>query len=367
MASKDAQFFISEKLFTGDEWLANKAVQVSGGKIVAIMDAGSVVDSSAKHHHIIAPAFMDIQIYGAYGKLLAVYPEAASLYKLYDYCSKGGASHFQPTVATNSYEVFYRCIDAVKKYWAEGGKGCLGLHVEGPWIHPKKRGAHNEAFIHSPSIEQAKQLLEYGKGVITMITLAPEVCSKEVIDLIRSYGVIISAGHSNATYAEATEAFNEGINAATHLYNAMSPLQHRAPGMVGAIFDHPKVMCSLVPDGFHVDYSAIRIAKKMMQERLFVITDAVTETVEGQYPHHLMGDKYESNGILSGSALTMAKCVRNLVQHVGIELGEALRMASLYPAQVMGKYDCMGRIAIGYDANLVMLNEQLEVELVMNS
>ena len=111
MASKDAQFFIAEKLFTGDEWLANKAVQVAGGKIVAIVDAGSVADLPATHHQIIAPAFIDIQIYGAHGKLLAVYPEAGSLHRLYDYCSKGGASHFQPTVATNSYEVFYRCID----------------------------------------------------------------------------------------------------------------------------------------------------------------------------------------------------------------------------------------------------------------
>jgi N-acetylglucosamine-6-phosphate deacetylase len=103
-----------------------------------------------------------------------------------------------------------------------------------------KKGAHLESFIHSPSVEEAKELLEYGKGVITMITLAPEVCSKEVIELIRSYGVIISAGHSNATYEEATNAFDSGIHAATHLYNAMSPLQHRAPGMVGAIFDHDK-------------------------------------------------------------------------------------------------------------------------------
>jgi N-acetylglucosamine-6-phosphate deacetylase len=366
MASKDTQVFIADKLFTGNEWLTNKAVMVSAGKIVDIVDAYSNTDVSATHHHIIAPAFMDIQIYGAHGKLLAVYPEAGSLHRLHDYCSKGGASHFQPTVATNSYEVFYRCIDAVKKYWEEGGKGCLGLHVEGPWIHPKKKGAHIEAFIHSPSVEEAKKLLEYGKGVITMITLAPEVCSKEVIELIRSYGVIISAGHSNATYKEATAAFDNGIHAATHLYNAMSPLQHRSPGMVGAIFDHAEVMCSLVPDGFHVDFSAIRIAKKIMQERLFVITDAVTETKEGEYPHHLMGNKYESNGILSGSALTMAQSVRNLAEHVGIELGEALRMVSLYPAQVMGKADCMGRIAIGYDANLVMLDERLEVELVMN-
>lgn len=353
--------YYADKVFTGEEWLQKQVVTVQDGKIVNISAAASLAEIPAEKYPVIAPAFMDIQIYGAYDRLLAVYPEAASLHKLYDYCSKGGASHFQPTVATNATEVFFACIDAVRAYWKEGGKGCIGLHVEGPWLHPVRKGAHLEKFIHSPSVEEAKELLEYGKGVITMITLAPEVCSKEVIELIRSYGVIISAGHSNATYAEATTAFDEGITTATHLFNAMSPLQHRAPGLVGAIFNHPKAMASIVPDGFHVDFAAIRIAKKIMQERLFVITDAVTETTEGPYPHHLAGDRYESNGILSGSALTMASSVRKLVHHVGIEPGEALRMVSLYPAQVMQKAHTMGRIANGYDANLVMLNNEWEV------
>ncbi|MES2003670.1 MAG: N-acetylglucosamine-6-phosphate deacetylase [Bacteroidota bacterium] len=357
------QEYHAAKLFTGTEWLEQKTIRIADGKIVEIVP---LQNTAAKIHPIIAPAFIDIQIYGAYGKLLAVYPEADSLHKLFDYCSRGGASHFQPTVATNSKEAFFACVDAVKAYWKEGGKGCLGLHVEGPWIHPSKKGAHLEVFIHSPSVEEAKELLEYGKGVITMITLAPEMCSKEVVELIRSYGVIISAGHSNATYAEAIQAFDEGITAATHLYNAMSPLQHRAPGIVGAVLDHSKVMASIVPDGFHVDFAAIRIAKKIMGKRLFIITDAVTETSTGPYPHQLAGDRYESNGILSGSALTMAKSVRNLVNKAGIEVEEALRMASLYPAQVMKKADRMGKIEKGYDANLVMLDDSLEVISISN-
>lgn len=355
------KIYYADQVFTGEEWLQQQVVTIEDGKIIDITAAASLEDTPAEKYPVIAPAFMDIQIYGAHDRLLAVYPEAASLHKLYDYCSKGGASHFQPTVATNSTEVFFACIDAVRAYWKEGGKGCIGLHVEGPWLHPVRKGAHLEKYIHSPSVAEAKELLEYGKGVITMITLAPEVCSKEVIELIRSYGVIISAGHSNATYAEATAAFDEGITTATHLYNAMSPLQHRAPGLVGAIFDHPKAMASIVPDGFHVDFAAIRIAKKIMQERLFVITDAVTETTEGPYPHHLAGNRYESNGILSGSALTMASSVRKLVENVGIDPAEALRMVSLYPAQVMNKAHTMGRIANGYDANLVMLNNEWEV------
>src|SRR4030095_5329527 len=149
---------------------------------------------------ILVPAFIDLQIYGAYGKLLAVYPEPDSLYKLNDYCRSGGATYCQPTVATNEYEVFYKSIDAVREYWERGGEGILGLHIEGPWINAIRKGAHIESLIHSPSPDQAKKLLDDGKGVIKMITLAPEVCSQEVIDLVLSHGIVISAGHSNATY-----------------------------------------------------------------------------------------------------------------------------------------------------------------------
>ncbi len=190
-----------------------------------------------------------------------------------------------------------------------------------------------------------------------MITLAPEVCSREVIELIKSYGIIISAGHSGATYEQAMQSFDEGlITTVTHLYNAMSPLQHRAPGLVGAVFNHPTIMSSIIPDGYHVDFAAIKIAKKMMGERLFVITDAVTETNEGFYPHQMAGDKYESNNILSGSALTMKKAVQNLVEFCDIALDEALRMCSLYPAQVLGLDNELGKIEVGYKADFIEWN-----------
>ncbi len=357
----DTQIYPAEKIFTGSEWLMQSAVVVTDGAIADILPIHNVQSKMQPQQPIIAPAFIDIQIYGAHGKLLSVYPDTDALHKLYDYCKKGGASHFQPTVATNSYDVFYGCIDAVKAYWNEGGKGCIGLHIEGPWINPKKKGAHLESFIHSPSVDEARKLLDYGKDVITMITIAPEVCSEEVIKLIRSYGVIISAGHTNATYEEAIDAFNGGIEAATHLYNAMSPFQHRAPGMTGAIFDHANVRSSIVPDGYHVDFAAIRIAKKLLGKRLFAITDAVTTTQDGPYPHTLAGDKYESNGILSGSALDMGKCLRNLVNQVGVDVEEALRMVSQYPAEVMKLSRRIGCIENGRSADLVFLDKELNV------
>ncbi len=359
--------YAAAKVFTGSEWLLQQEVVVTGGIITEIKPASSNSSEGEIVYDIIAPAFIDIQIYGAYGKLFSVYPDTDSLHKLYAYCTAGGASHFQPTVATNSYDVFYKCIDAVRAYWKDGGKGCLGLHIEGPWINQQKRGAHTGSFIHSPGIAEVKALLDYGKGVITMITLAPEVCSREVIELIHSYGVVISAGHSNAGYEEAMAAFDSGITAATHLYNAMSPLQHRAPGMVGAIFNHSTVMSSIVPDGYHVDFAAVKIAKHALGQRLFAITDAVTGTTLGPYQHQLVGDKYESNNILSGSALDMALCLRNLVYKVGIAEEEALRMVSLYPAQVMKRAGELGRIEKGKEANLVFLNSDLNVTGVVST
>lgn len=354
--------FLAKQLFTGSECLHHHAVVVEDNKIVDILPIDQIPPQAGPIYDIVAPAFIDIQIYGAQGKLLAVYPNADSIFRLYDYCSKGGASHFVVTVATNSNAVFHACIDAVKEYWDRGGRGCLGLHVEGPWINASKKGAHLEEFIHTPSIEEVKELLAYGKGVIKIITLAPEVCSKEIVALIQAEGIIVSAGHSNATFEEATLAFNQGIGTATHLYNAMSPLQHRSPGFVGAVFNHPTVMSSVVPDGYHVDFEAIKIAKKQMGERLFVITDAVAETNIGPYPHHLVGDKYESNGILSGSALTMASALKNLVNKVAIPLDEALRMVSTYPAKAIERNDTMGKIEVGSPANLVCLDEALVVE-----
>jgi N-acetylglucosamine-6-phosphate deacetylase len=136
----------------------------------------------------------------------------------------------------------------------------------------------------------------------------------------------------------------------------MSGLQHRAPGMVGALFNHPTAMCSLVADGYHVDFVAIKIAKKIMGDRLFCITDAVATTTTGLYQHHLVGDKYESEGILSGSALTQLKSVNNLVNNVGLELGEAIRMCSVYPAKVMQQKEIIGSIEIGGKADLLCLN-----------
>eukprot|EP01031_Cornospumella_fuschlensis_P032630 gene32630-39449_t len=253
-----------DKLFTGEKWISKGRFVVENGLISSVED-GIFQDSdvACRHHSLLVPTFLDLQIYGAHGKLLAEYPCKDSLYMLHDYCRAGNAEYFVAAVATNTWEVCCRCIDAVRDYWKSGGRGCLGLHMEGPWISIAKRGAHTiENVRENPSVEEVRSLLDYGKDVIKIITIAPEVCSNEVIALIRSYGVVISAGHSNATYEEATRCFDLGyVTTVTHLFNAMSSFNHRLPGLAGAVLNHPAVFASIVADGHHVDYAAITIAK----------------------------------------------------------------------------------------------------------
>lgn len=357
------KIYTADEVFTGVERLPNHAVIVQDDIIENVLPIISLPENPKIYFHssLLAPAFIDIQIYGANKKLFAVYPSADTLSDMYKHCLGGGTHFFQPTVATNTPEVVYKCIDAVSDYYKADGKGVLGLHLEGPWINKEKRGAHVQELIHSPGMKEVTDLLEYGKGIIKTITLAPEVCGPDVIDLIQSSGIIISAGHSNASFSEAIEAFDKSIHTVTHLFNGMSSLHHREAGVVGAVMQHPTVMSSIIADGHHVDFEVIKIAKKLVQRRLFLITDAVTETTEGYYPHELQGNKYVSKGILSGSSITMLQSVKNCMEKAGIELNEALRMASLYPAEVMGIDHCKGMIKKGYDASLIMLDNDLNL------
>jgi len=355
------KIYFAKQLFTGEKQLNDHAVIIDNGVIVDIVPGSSLqpdIDTIIPVE-ILAPAFIDLQVYGAGGKLFGAFPEVDSLRLLAEHNKRSGTWGCLPTLATNSMDIFKKGIDAVRKYWKENGEGIMGLHLEGPWINAEKKGAHIDSLIHAPAMKEVNDLLEYGRDVIKMITLAPEFCSPELMELLKSHHIIISAGHSNASYAEAMKSFAMGVSTVTHLYNAMSPLQHRAPGLVGATLDHPTVMASIIPDGYHVDFAAIRIAKSVMKDRLFAITDAVTENNQGHYQHQPAGNKYEAAGVLSGSMLTMLDALRNLVHHAAIELQEAFRMCSTYPARLMKLDNEIGFIKKGYRSNFVTVSHDL--------
>lgn len=355
--------YSAQRIFDGEQWLTNHAILIRKQVIEAVVPVEQLPANGPHTSYgarLLLPAFIDVQVYGAAKKLFSVYPNVNTLQVMQQQFATTGTAIFQPTVATNTMEVFKKCIDAVRAYWQQGGAGVHGLHLEGPWINPEKKGAHVSALIHTPELKEVEEILNYGKGVITMITMAPEVCSKEVIALIRSHDIILSAGHSNASYEQAMQCFEAGFSLVTHLYNAMSPLHHRNAGLVGAAFQHPSVCSSIIPDGYHTSYAAVAIAKNAMGNRLFAITDAVTETQNGPYRHQLAGEKYECNGTLSGSALSMYKAFCNLVHHVNLPVAEAHRMCSLYPAQALGLQNRYGKLAPGYSGKFIVLQPELQ-------
>lgn len=355
--------YVNGQIFTGKEIVLDKALLVSSGNIEALIDRGQIpadyIQKDLKGA-ILSPAFIDLQIYGGNGRMFSQDTDEASLAATYEYCKSGGCGYFMITMATNAIEKMMEGFEVVRNYWKNGGQGLLGFHLEGPYLNPIKKGAHVEKYIKKPTLEEVKMLLDKGGDVIKMITLATECCDPEIIQFLLNQNVLVSAGHTNASYQQATDAFNNGIPVATHLYNAMSGLQHRAPGMVGAIFDHPTAMSSVVCDGIHADFAAVRIAKQIMKERLFYITDAVTEVKEGAYTHLFKGDHFAlPDGTLSGSALTMLACVQNGVQKLGISLEESLRMATSYPASLV-KDQRIGVVEKGAPARLVVFDSNFK-------
>lgn len=351
--------------------MEDHAVLTDKGRIIGVIPSTEVPENTrlVKLPGLtLAPSLVDLQIYGGNDMLFPYQLDTASLKATYEYCLGGGAAHYMPTVPTSSWEVMLRAIKAVREYWEQGGMGVLGLHLEGPFMNPEKRGAHLLQYITAPTQKDIDRLLEHGRDIIKMMTLAPECCDPGMVNQLQDAGILVSAGHSNATYEQAYTAFENGIPAATHLFNAMSALQGRAPGMVGAIYDHDRVCASVVADGVHVDFASIRISKRIMGERLFLITDAVAESLVGDYIYIREKDRYvNAQGTLAGSCLTMMLAVKNCVEKVGIPLDEALRMASTYPATLAGKGNELGRIAAGYRESLVAFDENFEVHHTFDS
>jgi len=360
------QAFQADEIFTGSAWLTDQVVLTDNSIITAILPKASLPPGFMLQPYpgcMIVPAFIDLQLYGGNGKLFSHSLDIESLDSTHAYCVSGGCSHFMITMATNSIENFIKGIETAGAYITSGKKGLLGLHLEGPWINKHKKGAHVEAFIHKPTREEVTSLLEKGKGIVKMITLAPEQCDDEIIQLIMDNGILVSAGHSNATYTQAKHAFDMGVPATTHLFNAMSPLQGREPGMVGAIYDDSNVMSSIICDGVHLDFTTVRISKKIMGERLFYITDAVTALQEGYYQHIFQGNRYTlPDGTLSGSCMTMMSTFKNSVEQAGISLEESLKMCSTYPAGLL-KDPFLGKIKVGRNADFNIIHRK-SLELV---
>lgn len=348
-------------LFRNDILTKNQDVEINNGLVSAVKAS----DSNRYEENLIVPGFIDLQIYGAGGRLFSAEPTVESLTIMEDDLLKKGTTGFLACMATNTPDVFNNCIKAAKEHFSSA-RNFLGLHLEGPFLNPKRLGAHVPEFVRKAALEEIKELLDFGDGVIKMMTIAPECQDDEVIQYLLDNGVVVSLGHSNATFEEATKAYNQGIQTTTHLFNAMSPIHHREPGIPAAVFNHDKAMSSIIVDGQHVDFEVVKFAKKLIKERLFLITDAVTACSSGPYQHVEQGDKFVMpDGTLSGSSLTMLQAVKNCVSYCGIELSEALNMATMYPAKLIGKEVLLGKIDIDFEANMILLDRDLRITKVI--
>ena len=274
-----------------------------------------------------------------------------------------GTTGFLVCLATNSLEIFYQAIDAAKQYRQEA-VAFMGLHLEGPYLNPKRLGAHAREYIRKATLEEVKQLIEYADGTVKMMTIAAELQDDEVIQYLLDQNIVVSLGHSDATFEEATAAYNKGIQTTTHLFNAMPSIHHRAPNLPVAVFSHPTAMSSIIADGMHVNFEVVKMAQKVMKERLFLITDAVSACNIGPYPHRLSEGKFvTSDGTLSGSNITLLQAVQNCVLHCDVPLSEAIDMASKNPARLMKRTD-VGGVAVGKKANLLVLSPELALQQV---
>lgn len=366
-------------IYTGHERLDNHAVIIDGEIIKDVCPISELPATITRHDlkgAVLSPGFIDLQVNGCGGVQFNDNKENVTLKNL-EIMQKAnqrtGCTSYLPTLITCSDDLMKHGISVMAEYLKDHKNQALGLHLEGPYINVIKKGTHNPEFIRQPSAEMIDYLAAHADA-ITKVTLAPEMVDKRFIYQLKEAGIIISAGHSNATYEEAKLGFKAGIRFSTHLFNAMPYISGRGPGLVGAIYDTPEVYAGIIADGLHVQWANIRNSKQLKGDKLILVTDATApagiDPQTGEMDHFIFAGKtiyyrdglcVDENGTLSGSSLTMIDAVKNSVEHVGIALGETLRMATLYPARAIGVDATLGSIVPGKIANLTAFNHDFRV------
>ena len=349
------------------------AVLVQAERIVAVIPEHEALQRADDAHDlqgaILLPGFIDCQVNGGGGVLFNNAPDVATLRAIGRAHRRFGTTGFLPTLISDDVEVMGKAIAATRQAITENVPGVLGIHLEGPYIAPARKGTHDAAKFRTPDAHEIELATSLDNGV-TVITLAPERVSAADIQRLVARGAIVVAGHTAATYDEMRAGIESGIRGFTHLYNAMSPLQGRAPGAVGAALEDRNTWCGVIVDGVHVHPASLRVALMAKPRgKLFLVTDAMPPVGADDPSYELYGEVITARdgvlrnaaGVLAGSALDMVTAVRNSVTMLGVPLEEASRMASTYPAEFLGLGDRFGRIAPGYSADFVLLDSDLQV------
>ncbi len=364
---------VNGRVLGDDGFLAGRAVLLEGGRIIDVVSADDPrCDRAARHDlggHILLPGFVDTQVNGGGGVLFNAEPSVDAIRAIGEAHRRFGTTGFLPTLISDDLEVVARALEAVRAAIDAGVPGVLGIHIEGPYLNVARKGVHDSLKLRGMD-ESAIDLLTSLRGGKTVVTLAPEMTQPGIISKLASAGVVVSAGHTNATYDEIREALRHGVTGFTHLFNAMSQLTARAPGVVGAALEDAESWCGIIVDGRHVDPAVLRIALRCKRrDRLMLVTDAMPSVGAAEKSFSLQGRKIsvangvlvDKDGTLAGSDTDMATTVRNAVELLGVSLPEAARMASRYPAEFLGLGSEIGRIAPGYRANLVLVDDDVTV------
>lgn len=359
-------------LYTEQQELTDRALLIDGTRIVEIVNLADLATDCPRidlDGDQVAPGFVDLQLNGCGGVMFNDAITAETLDIMHQTNLKSGTTSFLPTLITALDEDILRALEVVSQYRQQYPDRVLGLHLEGPYLNLKRKGIHNESYIRKPDRHILQKIAEYGRETVKLVTLAPELIEPTEIRLLTDAGIIVSAGHTDATFEQAVAGFDTGITMATHLFNAMSPWLGRSPGMVGGIFSRSDVYAGVIADGHHVHFDSIRLAKQIKQDKLVLVTDATppvgTEMncfwIGGHQVFYRDGKCVSSDGTLGGSALTLIEAVANCVRHVDIPLPEALRMASLYPVQSIGMDHQLGKIAPKALANLTIFDADFQI------
>jgi N-acetylglucosamine-6-phosphate deacetylase len=362
------QAIVNGCIFDGESVHEHKAVLIEGEHIVAVVDPEQIpADIDASYDlegGMLVPGFIDLQVNGGGGVLFTAAPTVDSLRTIGAAHRQYGTTGFLPTLITTRFDVMREAVSVVAEAIAIGIPGVLGLHLEGPFLSPERKGVHDAG--------KFCQLDQTGFDILTslqvgstVVTLAPELTSPEMISRLVEEGVIVCGGHSGATYAQTRDALAHGLSGFTHLYNAMTPLQSREPGMVGAALEDDDSWFGIIADGHHIHPAAFSVAVAAKKRGgALLVTDAMPTVgspdtsfiLDGKTIVASEGRVSNAEGTLAGSDLNMLLAVNNATEFARLDWFEAVRMASLYPAKALGLERQLGAIRPGFRASLVALD-----------
>ena len=364
---------VNGRILAGERIVTGQTVLLADGRIEAIAlptdprcrDAASV-DLEGQ---LLLPGFIDVQVNGGGGVLFNDDPSPESIRAIGAAHRQYGTTGFLPTLISDDLDTIAQAIGAVQSSLDARRPGALGIHIEGPFLNWARRGVHDPKHLRRLD-NGVISLLCSLRGGRTVLTLAPEMATADMIAQLTAGGILVSAGHSDASYAQTAAAIAHGVRGFTHLFNAMAPLTPREPGIVGAALYDANTWCGIIVDGHHVDPVMLKLALRCKRhDRFMLVTDAMPPVgspatsfvLQGRTIHVVDGVCRDENGTLAGTGLDMATAVRNAVHLLDLSIVEAARMASEYPAGFLGLDDELGRIAPGFRANLVLMDDDLQV------